>query len=344
MSRAARRAERPAGRVERWVTRLSASRLPLAAWLVLVAAGLGLLVAAMVPVGPEWLGITGAVTIASTYAWALAARTGGRPVLFGSLAAALGVVTALVDNDIMSSGAAVLTSSVAAVLGVMATVPARSYLAAARECVVAVVIASIGAMASIGFEPTIRVVRYEYASLALAVVGALVLVFRLGAGFHGMGRRGLIVVVVGAVLLALTLSYAELLRRYDSSGLIESLLDVVRWSRAELGAFPRPIEAVLGVPAIAYGCHMRARRRQGWWVLVFGVAATSAVATSLGNPAITLREVGLSVLYGLLVGLVIAWFVVRLDLALTGTRGRGRRVAEQASAVRPEPARTQALL
>src|SRR3954452_12070226 len=41
------------------------------------------------------------------------------------------------------------------------------------------------------------------------------------------------------------------------------------WSRNHLGAFPRPIEAVLGVPALAWGCHMRARRRQGWWLCAF---------------------------------------------------------------------------
>jgi undecaprenyl-diphosphatase len=78
----------------------------------------------------------------------------------------------------------------------------------------------------------------------------------------------------------------------------------VRWSRDHLGAFPRPIETVLGVPALAWGCHMRARRRQGWWLCAFGVAATAPVASALVNPAISLVECGLSVLYGLVIGLV----------------------------------------
>ena len=51
---------------------------------------------------------------------------------------------------------------------------------------------------------------------------------------------------------------------------------------------------MLGVPALAWGVHMRARRRQGWWVCAFGVAATVPVANSLVNPAITLTESGLS--------------------------------------------------
>ena len=135
-----------------------------------------------------------------------------------------------------------------------------------------------------------------------------------------------------------------LLRRYGSTGLVDWLLARVDWSREHLGAFPRPIVAVLGVPALAYGCHMRARRRQGWWVCAFGVAATSPVATSLGNPAVELSEVVLSEVYGLLAGLVLAFVLIRLDLALTGNAGRRSRVAEQAAAVRPEPPRTSALL
>ena len=67
--------------------------------------------------------------------------------------------------------------------------------------------------------------------------------------------------------------------------LIDWLIDGVRWSRAHLGAFPRPIVTVLGIPALAWGCHMRARRRQGWWVSVFGVAATAPVATTRRRPA-----------------------------------------------------------
>jgi hypothetical protein len=342
--RAARKSAKPAVRVQHRIARVAGSPLPVVTWLLLVTAGATALVCAMVPTGPDWLGLAGSVTIAATYSWALAARTGGRPVIFGTLALGLGLLAAFVEEDVLATGAAVLTAAVAAVLGVMATVPAKGYLAAVRECVVAMVLAVVGAMAAVGFEPSIEVMRFEYAGLGLALLGAVVVVFRLGAGFHGLGRRGLAVVAVGAVLLAASLLYAELLRRYGSEGLVDWLIAQVQWSRTELGAFPRPIIAVLGVPAIAYGCHMRARRRQGWWVCAFGVAATAPVATSLANPAIELREVVLSTAYALVVGLVIAFVVIRLDLALTGSRGRGSRRAEQAAAVRPEPRRTQPLL
>jgi hypothetical protein len=330
--------------LQRRITAVEASRLPLAVWAVLVMAATALLGCAMVPTGPDWFGITGSVTIVATYTWALAARTGGRPVIFGTLALALALFATWIDQDLFSTGAAVLTTVVAAVLGVMATVPAKTFLASVRECVVGMGLAGIGAMAAVGFEPAIDVTRFEYLGLGIALISAELLVFRLGAGLHGLGRRGVAVVAIGAVLLLATLLYAELLRRYGSTGLVDWLLDRVDWSRDHLGAFPRPVIAALGVPALAYGCHMRARRRQGWWVCAFGVAATSPVATSLGNPAVALSEVVLSPVYGLLVGLVLAFAVIRLDLALTGNAGRRSRVAEQAAAVRPEPRRTAALL
>ncbi len=324
-------------------------RPPVAAALCgLTLLGLGALVAAMVPVGPDWLDGVGAVTIAVTFTAALAARTGGRPIVFSVLALAIGVVTLVTGEDYLRTGASVMTCVIAAVLGVMATVPAVRFVHVLRECVLAMVIGGVGALATVGFEPAIAVPRFEYTTFALALAGAFFLVYRLGAGLHGLGRRGVLVVALGSVVLVATMLYAELLRRYGTPGLVETLLDAVRWSRSTLGAFPRPIETVLGIPALAWGCHMRARRRQGWWVCAFGVAATSAAANSLVNPAITIRESSLSVVYGVVVGLVIGALVIRLDLVATGPpggrRGRRARVAEGASAIRPEPPRTHALL
>jgi hypothetical protein len=330
--------------LEQRIGEFGASRAPLVIWFAVVILGAAALVCAMVPVGPDWLGVAGSVTVATTFTWGLAARTGGRPLIFAPLALACGLVAVLSDNDLLLTGAAVGTAAVAAVLGVMITVPAAGIVTAARECVVALLCAAVGALATVGFEPAIQKERFEYVGLGLAFAGAIVLVHRLGAGFHGLGRRGLIIVAIGGVVLAATLLYAELLRRYGSTGLVDELLSWVTWSRDHLGAFPRPVATVLGVPALAYGCHMRARRRQGWWVCAFGVAATAPAATALANPAVSVREAGLSVCFSLLAGLVLGWLLIRLDLALTGTRGRRSRVAEQRAAVRPEPARFAPLL
>ncbi|WP_292606244.1 hypothetical protein [Nocardioides sp. REDSEA-S30_B4] len=334
-------------RLDRWRARavaLGESRVPHVSWWLLLLAGVGLLVAGVVPVGPAWLGGAGSVAVATSYVWALAARTGGRPGVFGALTALVGVVVLLVDDDRASTGAAVMTCALSAVLAVMMTVPAKRFREAARECAVAVAIASVGAFATVGFEPALTVVRFQYATLGLALAGAFLLVYRLGAGLHGLGRRGLIATVGGGVVLLVFVGYAELLREYGPGDVVTTLLDGVRWSRENLGAFPRPLETVLGVPALAWGCHMRARRRQGWWVCAFGAAGTVSIANALVDPSVALLESGLSVGYGLLIGLVIGYVVIRVDLALAGSRGRRARRDEQASAVRPEPRRTAALL
>ncbi|MCY7395467.1 MAG: hypothetical protein LH468_04800 [Nocardioides sp.] len=314
-----------------------------AGWLAAVAAGLACLVLTVLAIGPSYLDDVGAVVVLSAYSWALAARIGGRPVVFGAVAllAAVGVV--LSEQPYLRTGAAVMMCGVAATLAVVATVPQTRFRKVAQECVLAVVISSVGALATLGFAPTISLVRFEYGTLALALLAAFAVVYRLGAGLHGLGRRGVVVVLIGAAVLVVTLLYAELLRRYGPPGLVDGLLDVVRWSRENLGAFPRPVEAVLGIPALAWGVHLRARRRQGWWVCAFGAAGTVAVANSLLNPAITIRECGLSVLYGLVVGLVVGYVAIRVDLALAGTNAGGRR-AEEHAAARPEPARTSSLL
>ena len=324
----------------RWWTR--------SAWSLVVAGGLACLVAALVPVGPAWLDGVGAVAVVTAYSWALAARTGGRPIVFGALTLGIGVLVLVVDQSYLRTGAAVMTCVVSAVLAVMVTVPGEHFARVARECVLAVVVASVGALATVGFAPVISLVRFEYVTLGLSLVGGLALVYRLGAGWHGLGRRGVVGVLVGGAILAVLLLYAEMLRRYGPPDLVDTLLDGVRWSRDNLGAFPRPIEAVLGVPALAWGVHMRARRRQGWWLCAFGVAGTTAVANSLVNPAISLRECGLSVLYGLVVGLVLGYAVIRGDVALTGGGGRGGQGGRRADArtvpARPEPPRSAALL
>jgi hypothetical protein len=240
---------------------------------------------------------------------------------------------------VLRTGAAVLTTVTGGVLAVMLTVPAVNYWRACREVLIATVLAGITALAAVGFEPTVTVPRFDYASLLLGLVLVFALVYRLGAGFHGLGRRGLVAVLVGAVLLVLTLAYAELLRRYGAGSVVQSVLDFVDWTTERIGAFPRPLVVLLGIPALVWGTHMRARRRQGWWVCAFGVTATIPLAQGLLDPDGSFLEAGLRAAYSLVPGLLIGYLVVRADLALTGPRGRRGRRAEEAEAHRPEPSR-----
>lgn len=316
--------------------------LPALVAALVAGAGAAVLVAALLGFAPRAYAVGGSVAVATAFTWALSARVGGRPMVFGAVALAIGCGVVWLDRDFLTTGAAVLTAVVSAVLAVMVTVPAVTALRVLREVLLAVAVAAVGALATVGFEPVVSLPRFEYATLLLSLVVALALVHRLGSGLHGLSRRGTLTVVVGGLLLALTLAYGELLRRYGTPGLVEGLLEAVRWSRANLGASPRPLEAVLGVPALTWGIHMRARRGQGWWVCAFGVAATAPVATSLVNPSTSLVESSLAVLYALLVGLVVGFLLIRVDLLLSGTgRRRGSR-ADAAAGV--EPARTRPLL
>jgi hypothetical protein len=312
-------------------------------WLLVVAAAAAALVAALDGDVDDWLADAGAIAASTAYTWGFAARTGGRPVVFSLLTLVLGLVVVGVDNDALRSGAAVVTAVLTAVFAVMATVPAVHFVGAVRENVVALLLAAVGSMATLAWSPVVDLHRFEYTVLGLSLIGAFLAVHRLGAGFHGLGSRGVVTVVVGSLMLALTLGYAELLQRYGSHEFVETLDDAVRWSHHHLGAFPRPIIALLGVPALTWGTHMRARRRQGWWVCVFGVALTAPVAYALVDPGRTVVEVVLATAYGVVIGLLLGFLLIRLDLRLTGPRGRRLADTEGATAVRPEPGRTRAL-
>jgi hypothetical protein len=321
----------------------AAHRFGVGVWLVVVGAAAGALVVALLGTAGTWLADAGAIVTSTAYTWGLAARTGGRPLIFSLLAVGLGGLVVGVDSDSLRSGAAVVTAVLTAVFAVMVTVPAVHFVGAVRENLVALVVSVIGSMATVAWAPVVSLDRFQYTALGLSLVAAFVTVFRLGAGFHGLGSRGVFTVVAGSVMLALTLGYAELLQRYGTHSVVEGLDDAVRWSHHHLGAFPRPIIALLGVPALTWGTHMRARRRQGWWVCAFGVAVTGPVAYGLVDPGRTVLEAGLAAAYGVVIGLLLGFLLIRADLRLTRPRGRRLAEHEEAVAVRPEPGRTHAL-
>ncbi len=291
-----------------------------------------------------WLPLAGAVTLSTTFAFAFGVRTGGRPLLTASLAALLSCGAAISGVPVLLAAATITTATTGAVLGVLITVPAARFLGVIRECLIAAVVAAAAAFAANAYDAQLSVERAEYLTLTLALLGALVLVYRLGAGFQGLGTRGAVVVVGGLALLAVTLAYTEALTRWGSPGMIDSLEQSFRDARAAFGAVPRPLEALLGFPALAWGISTRARRRQGWWPSAFGAAGLAGVTTSLLDGRMTLLEAGITVGYGVAIGLVLGYLVVRGDAFLSGTRGRRARRAEEATAHRPEPRRTAALL
>lgn len=313
-------------------------------WLSITALGFGLTLLAWTPLDPpDFVAEIGAAVLTTTYAFALAVRTAGRPRTAAVLAAVLAVAALVSGQPILLAGVAVGTAALAAILGTMATVPAQRVRHAVRELLVASAVAVVGAFAAEAYRAPVAVDRAGYVALVLALVGVLGLVWRLGAGLHGLGRRGAIAVLGGIVLLFVALAYTEALSRWSSGDLRGNLDGFVTAVHDALGAVPRPTEFLLGFPALMWGTSIRARRRQGWWMCTFGAAGLAVVATSLLNPGNSLSEAGLVLLYSLILGTGLGYLLIRLDAYVTGTRGRRARQAEQESAHRPEPGRTRPL-
>lgn len=312
--------------------------------LLLSAAGIG--VERWVGGVPTLVREVAAGLLVAVLAWGLAVRSGGRAWWAILLSGSLAVAAFWTDWPPLVAGGAVGTAVLAGTLAVLATQPAATFRHVIREVLVAAGLGGIGALGLVGFVPSaegpdVRLAtgRLGYVVLAIALVGAMLLVYRLGAGFHGLGRRGYVVIAVTVLMLALTLGYSEALSRWGAPTFIDTVNQVRDLFREHLRAVPHPIAALLGYPALAWGTFTRARRRQGWWVCAFGVAATATAGTRLVDPAVSLGVVLLGGLYSLVVGLAVGYLVIRLEQSLTGTHGRRARRVEEAAAHRPEPGR-----
>lgn len=285
--------------------------------------------------------------LSTALALGLAVRTGGRPIWAMLLTAAIAATAFATDWEPLLAGAAVGTGVLAATLGVMATVPAATFGKAIREALVATTIGWVGALGVVAYGPRaelhVDLVRFGYAVLALSLVGAIALVYRLGAGLHGLGRRGYLVAGGAVLLLAFALAYSEAIAQWGSRDLVGTIDDFRDSTKDVLHAVPHPIMALLGYPALVWGVFMRARRRQGWWVCAFGVAATSPSATRLVAQELSPTSVILGAVYSLVAGVALGYLVIRGEQSLTGTHGRRARRDEEAEAHRPEPARFEPL-
>jgi hypothetical protein len=292
---------------------------------------------------PTRPGVAAASALGVILAIGLTARTGGRPLLPALLAVAYGVLATVTLWWVLLAGGAVGVGVLAATLGVMATVPAATYARSIVEVVVACAVATAGGLGVAGYEAGLRESRFGYVVLGIGMAASFALVYRLGAGFHGLGRRGYLVAGGALALLVLALAYSEALGRWGSPDLIGRLDDLRHTLRVRLHAVPHPIEALLGVPALCWGVFMRARRRQGWWVCAFGAAVTAPSTTRfvIGDVPTSTNVLGAA--YSLVVGLLVGYVVIRVEQAFTGSRGRRARRDEEASAHRPEPGRLDPL-
>ncbi|MGN6251455.1 MAG: hypothetical protein ACTHNS_06540 [Marmoricola sp.] len=321
---------------------------PAVAWCAALLLTGAVLVADRVHPLPAHVAPAAAAALGLVLVVGLVIRTGGRPAVPVLLGTAYAVVAVATARPVLLGGAAVGVGMAAAVLSVMGTVPAVTFRRAIGEVVGSCLLATFGglAVASLARPVGLDVDRFGYLVLALSLLGCLALVYRLGAGFHGLGRRGYVVAAGATVLLAVALAYSEALGRWGSPALISGIDDLRMLLRDHAGAVPHPIETLLGVPALCWGSFMRARRRQGWWVCAFGAAVTAPATTRflmVDGPRLGVHTVVLGAAYSLVLGLVIGFVLVRADQLLTGSRGRRARRDEEAAAHRPEPGRFRPL-
>lgn len=341
----AKPARQPATRTRDWTPPTFGER---DGWIaVLVVGALGVALARFGPDLPELVRQLSAVLVSGALVWGLSVRTGGRTVWATALSVVLATAAVATDWQPLLAGAAVVTGVVAATLAVMLTTPAATFTLAIREVLIATGFAWIGALGVVGYapeeNPEIDVERFGYVVLGLALAAAFALVYRLGAGLHGLGRRGYVVAGGAVLMLVLTLAYSEAIAQWGSRDLVGMVDDLRDGTRSTFGAVPHPIVALLGYPALAWGVFMRARRRQGWWVCAFGVAATAPAAARLVAADLDAGSLALGALYSLVIGLVLGYLVIRVEQSFTGTHGRRARRDEEAEAHRPEPRRTQPL-
>jgi hypothetical protein len=316
-------------------------------WLAGTAAALGDVVD--VPRLPAWAPRYGAGLVAVLLAVALARRSGGRVWFWTLLATAFVGVVLAADRPWLYSSAAVFVAVVGGVASVLLTRPAPTYVRILYEYAIALVLATSAGLAVAALDAPVNSDRYNVLVLALTLAAAMALVWRLGAGFHGLGRRGVLMMVAGAVLVTAVLVYSRILREYGSTTVTTAVEDVITWTRDLLNGVPRPIEVLVGFPALLWGVHTRAHRRQGWWICAFATFGTATIATTLASPLVDPAYAGRSLLYSIGLGLLIGLVVVRVDTIVTARRAaaaagrRARRDEPEPEPLRPEPGRAHPL-
>ncbi|MDQ4084399.1 MAG: hypothetical protein M3165_01130 [Actinomycetota bacterium] len=292
----------------------------------------------------------GAAAVTTVLCGLLAHRVGGHTIAACGFAAFVSAGAVVAGWGWLLAGVAALTAFAAAVLAVLATVPARQPRRVLREYAVAVVVALAGAVAVAAYGAPVDPAMLERVVLLCSLLATLWVAHRLGGGFAGAGSRGALVVLLAVATLVAGLAYGEAVRRWGSPGLMHSVEAARQATTAVLGAVPRPVEVLLGFPALVWGLATRSRLRQGWWVCAFGSLGTAGVTTSLATSsaasgmATEPAQALLSTLYSVLLGLVVGLVVWRVDRLLTGPRGRRARGAERALPPRPEPSRGRPLL
>jgi hypothetical protein len=281
----------------------------------------------------------GAVILLVVFAVALTHRVGGHMRIWAGLVAVLGLTAALTGLPMLITAAAGVSAVLAAVWAVVFTRPALTIPQVIGEYFIAVAIALSGTVAVAAWNASVHYARFNVIVIAAALGLSIMLVWNLGAGLHGLGREHLLVLSAIAALIVLVLAYASFVRSHGSEVVTDAIASTVIWMREHIVGVPRPVEVFLGFPALIVGVSLRARTREGWWIMVFGVISTSVLTTSLVSPRAFPTYILLSTLYSVVLGLIVGLFV--RSLVVPNHARRATRVVEPERRI--EPARLAAL-
>lgn len=340
-----RRRLRPQGRVGRLRAALTRLGHDLRFWAVVLLLDVSVLVLDQAGVTLDDRVTAGAAVVATTAltVW-LSVRAGGSAVQAAVLAGALSAAAVVTRSEVLLVGVAVGSAAVGTVLALLVTAPRARFLTSAVELLVAVLVAAVGAVTAAAYDAPVDPQRARDIVLVLGLLGTLGLVYRVTEGLHGLGRRGLVTLLVGTIVVFVVVAYTRALAEWGSADLRAAVADGEQRVRDVLGAVPRPGQLLLGFPALVWGVWQRARRPQGWWVCAFGAVGLAGVSAALLDGAVPVQEQALALGYSVLGGLVLGYAAIRLDVRLTGARGSRARRAEEAVAHRPEPGRFRPLI
>jgi hypothetical protein len=260
------------------------------------------------------------------------------------LAFGVGLAAVLTSRVWLVGGAASLAAVSSAVLAVVITRPGSTVLKTLREVVVAVVIAFLGALAVGGYAAPLEIDTFRLLTTVATLLGCLVVAHRLGGGFDELDRRMMGIVVAAVFALVVAAVYSRAFDTWASEGLVDAVDSLGNRVEDTIGAVPRPLEWIVGIPALVWGVRSRALRHQAWWICAFGGIATAYIASSLGEPHVDVSQSLLATTYSIVIGVVLGLVLAALDSSMTRPESSRSHQAERAGLERAEPGRRQPLL
>ena len=288
---------------------------------------------------PDWIERPSAALLMVVFAIGLTHRGGGHMRIWLPMTAALGAAAVVLETNVLLASAAAVTAVLASVWAVLVTRPVTSIVGAIREYALALLVALSGTLGVAAWNAPVNYQRFNLIVLTVSLGLAITLVWNLGAGLHGLGRQNLAILLGVAGLVMLVIAYSSFVRTHGSQALVEAFTDLVINTRETFHGVPRPIEVLIGFPALIVGVSLRSKRREGWWILVFAVIGTAVLTTSLVSPGAYPKYIGLSTLYSAVLGLIVG-LVLRRQFMKEPSSRAARAIAP---VVRVEPPRFAAL-